>query len=247
MYSQWPRQRFYATPKSHSWERTPWGAPTAGASGASVKSSTVQQGCRAQAALQITGRHTGEMQQGKGRFPSPVLGAGTVGTRRQWVQTPGAPTDSAKPHLPSEGLAGGAAGQLGCSAAVTWERGCVRWAGRGSTRSWSLHLGAACAPALALGPCLCDAAAMSEPGHVPCWSWPADLNFGWTVDLSHPTDMPGDLACWQALATIPGPALLALLCPALSAPLAPRLLGDLPVLRRPTLDPPQHTPCNRIP
>lgn len=74
-------------------------------------------------------------------------------------------------------------------------RSCVRWVGRGSTRSWPLLLGDAFAPALPPGPCLSDAAAMSEPGHVPCWSQPADLNPGFTVDLSHPTDMSGDLAC----------------------------------------------------
>lgn len=130
MYSQWPRQRFYATPKSHSWERTPWGGPTAGASGVSVKSSIVQQGCRAWAALQITGRHTGEMQQGKGRFPSPVLGAGTVGPRRQWVQTPGAPTDC-KTSSPLRGFGwwccGPARMQCSCNLGkglceMSWER-----------------------------------------------------------------------------------------------------------------------------
>ena len=71
------------------------------------------------------------MQQEKGRFPSPVpSGAGTVGTRCQWVQTLGAPTASAKPRPPAEGLAAGAPGQLGRSAAATWEQA----AGKGAVR-----------------------------------------------------------------------------------------------------------------
>lgn len=56
-------------------------------------------------------------------------------------------------------------------------------------------MGAAFAPAFSPGPSLSNAAAVSEPGHVPCWSQPAGLNSGFTVDLSHPTDMSEDLAC----------------------------------------------------
>lgn len=105
----------------------------------------------------------------------------------------------------SKGLAGPS------DMATVWDQAtgnrAVRPSGRGSIRGWPLHSGEACAPALAPGPCLTDAVAMPEPGH-------ADWNSGLTVDLSYPIVVPGDLSCCQSLAAIPGPALLALLCPA---------------------------------
>lgn len=122
------------------------------------------------------------MQQGKGRFLSPVPSrAGTTGTRYQWVQTPGATRASAKPHPISEGLAAGAPGQLGCSVAATWEQVGGTGAEELCDMSWErfhqelIH---------SFGSCLC-----SSPLPRPLPEWCCSYVWTWPCALLGPT-------CW---------------------------------------------------